>query len=197
MSAWDRNLLRHFPKPKKSLNWSTRSAENPYQTYQRLTNYLRTLQFLDLRRTIVIFRGVWKIENVELAGYFSIQNVPEWSKVYGDIELSAHPRGEIEDLVDALWLTEDIDGIINQFIRHLSRRILKLRIGLSRVVFYRGVWNKDDPSGIMAILIARERRGLLKIFYDARRKEKSWSLEPQAKPLDTNFFLDTLEKIKA
>lgn len=171
-------------------------AQNPYEAYQILQNNLKNLLFQDLRRTIVIFRGVWKIENVELAGYFSIQNAVEWRKVYGDIEISAYAKGDIEDIVDALWLTNDIEGIVDNFIGDLNRSISSLRIGLSQVVFYRGIWNKDDPAGIMAILLVGERRGLLRIFYDALRKQKSWDLEPMARPLDTNFLLDTLEQTK-
>jgi hypothetical protein len=165
-----------------------------FETRQVLASMLKNTLFQDLRKTIIIFRGVWKIENAELAGYFSIQNAPEWRKVYGDIEISAYPKGEIEDLVDALWLTTDVQGIIDHFIDDLNRGMSTLKIGLSQVVFYRGIWNKDDPTGIMAILLTGERRGLLRIFYEARRKEKSWDMEPMARPLDTSFLLDTLEK---
>jgi hypothetical protein len=173
-----------------------KSAQNLFEAYEILQNDLRNIQNQDLRRTIVIFRGVWKIEDIELAGYFSIHNSMEWRKVYGDIEISAYPKDDIEDIVDALWLTNDINGMIDKFIGNLYQDISKLRIAISQVVFCHGIWNKDDPAGIMAILLVGERRGLLRIFYDARRKEKSWDLEPMAKPLDTTFLLDTLEQTK-
>lgn len=137
---------------------------------------------------------MWNIKDVELAGYFSLHISRDWRKVYGDLEISAYPQGDIEDIVDAFWLMEDVTGIVGDFVKTFNRGISTLRIALSQMAFCEGIWNKDDPEAIKAIYITTERRGLLRLFYEARRKEEAWDMETFAKPLDTNFLLDTLEE---
>jgi hypothetical protein len=169
-------------------------AQNPYDALQILRGRLKNLISQDLRRVVVIFRGVWNIKDAELAGYFSLHIPDDWRKVYGDLEISAYPQGDIGDIVDALWLMEDVTEIVGDFVKTFNRGISTLRIALSQMAFCEGIWNKYDPEGIKAIYITSERRGLLRLFYEARRKEKAWDMEAFAKPLDTNFLLDTLEE---
>jgi hypothetical protein len=178
------NLARVFP------------AQNPLEATHAINEYLRSLQYQDLRKTFVIFRGLWEINGIKLAGYFSIQNNPEWRKVYGDLEIAAYAKGDFEDIVDALWVLQGLNGLIDKFIREFQRGIHNLCIGLSQAIFCRGIWTREDPSNIMAIYLIGARRSLLKIFYDALRKSKEPDVISKARPLDTRFLLDTLEENK-
>jgi hypothetical protein len=165
-------------------------AQNLYNALQILESKLKSLTFQDLHRTIIIFRGVWSIENVELAGYFSLHNPKEWREVYGDLEISAYGQ----DLADAFWLRNDAVEVISDFVKSLNRNVSSLRVAVNLIVFCKGLWNKHEPENLRVIYMVNEMRGLLSLFYVARRKEKNWDMETFARPLDTTFLLDTLEK---
>jgi len=169
-------------------------AHNPYNALQIVKRKLDSLIYPELRRVIVIFRGVWNINGITLAGYFSLNLHEDWRKVYGELEISAYPQGEIEDIVDAFWQLDNVSETVSDFVETLYRAVSSLRISLSQVMFYDGVWNRYEPEGIKAIYLTNERKGLLRLFYEARRKEKEWAMETFAKPLDTNFLLNTLEE---
>lgn len=186
-----------FDGPSKALGGSSQGeipAQNPYNALLTLRDRLETLTFQDLRRVIVIFRGVWHIKDIELAGYFSLHIPDDLRNIYGDLEIAAYPQGDIEDIVDAFWQMKNVTEIVTDFVRAFNRGISTLKIALYQIAFYQGIYNRYDPDGIRAIYISSERRGLLRLFYEARRKEKDWDMETFAKALDTKFLLDTLEE---
>jgi hypothetical protein len=178
------NLARVFP------------AQNPLEATHAIYEYLKSLQYQDLRKTFVIFRGLWEINEIKLAGYFSLQNNYEWRKVYGDLEIATYAKGTFEDIVDALWVLQGLNGLIDRFVNEFQRNIQNLSIGLSQAIFCRGIWTREDPSSIMAIYLTGARRSLLKIFYDALKKSKEPDVISKSRPLDTRFLLDTLEENK-
>lgn len=165
-------------------------AQNPFNALQVLENKLKKLDFQTLRRVIVIFRGIWIFDNIELAGYFSLHNPKEWRDVYGNIEISAYDK----DLVDVFLLKNDAVEVIGDFVKSLDRNTSNLKISVNHIVFCNGLYNRYEPENLRVIYMVNEMRGLLKLFYEARRKQKNWDMEAFAVPLDTNFFMDTLEK---
>jgi hypothetical protein len=188
-----------FSAPSEALGGTlsrTFPAQNPFEATNAIHEYLKSLQYPDLRKTLVVFRGSWDIDGTKLAGYFSIQNNLEWRRVYGDLEISAYAKGEVEDIVDALWLLQDSNGLIDRFMHDFHRHIQNLSIGLSQVVFCRGIWTREDPSNIMAIYLTGARRSLLRLFYDALRESKEPDVVSKARPLNTSFLLDILEENK-
>ena len=189
-----------FSAPSKALGGELARVvkeENPYVATQTLHEYLKEIPFEDSAKTIVIFRGIWEFNDTILGGYFSVQNNVEWRKVYGDIEISAYAKKDFEDLVDALWQTQDFSSIIPNFLRHLNRSTRESSLALSNVTFSRGIPTKEDPTNLMAVYLTGERRSLLGLFYSALRERKDRDVIIKAKPLATRFFINTLMEEEA
>ncbi|HJW97907.1 MAG TPA: hypothetical protein VJ529_02175 [Candidatus Bathyarchaeia archaeon] len=170
------------------------SAQDVGEAVNFAQNRVRALPVQDVARTIVVFRGLWSIAEVSLAGYFSVQNDRNRLNVYGDIEISAYPQGEIRDIVDALWRLDNVNALVNQFVTSFQMGIKNLHFRLSRAVFCHGLWSRNDPSNIMAIYLTGSRRNLLGLFYDALKRQECPGIIEKTGPLDTKFFLNTLSE---
>jgi hypothetical protein len=162
----------------------------------KVYDYVENLRITERLRTIIVFRGHWEIADIKLAGYFSVNNKFEWNSVYGDIEISAYSKGNISDIIDALWSLDERDAIISKFIHDFYDSIQTLRVRLSLIVFCFGVWSKDDLSNVMAFYLAGGRRNLLSVFYSALKESKVSEIIMKSKPLNTKFLLDTLKESK-
>jgi hypothetical protein len=167
-------------------------ATNPYEATDVLHRYLRTLPFGEVNETIIVFKGMWQFGEINLSGYFSVQNSKVWREVYGDIEISAYAKGEIEDIVDIFWNTQDMPTLIPKFLQDMKQSIQQTHIGLSQVTFSRGIPTEEDPTNLMAAYLVGERRSLLGIFYKARKKSMDPDVAAKSEPLSTTFFLNTL-----
>jgi hypothetical protein len=191
--AQDAEIWVHAPS--ESLGGSLKKtfpAENLYEVTEAVNGYLNTIPFDQLIETFIVFKGKWEFDNVALSGYFSVNNDAEWRKVYGDIEISAYAKAEFEDIVDAFWATQKMVTLIPMFVQTLQRGIEKTGLGISQVAFSRGIPTEEDPSNLMALYLVGERRGLLNVFYRARRKSMDPDIVAKAEPLNTFFFLKTL-----
>jgi len=191
--AQDAEIWVHAPS--ESLGGSLKKtfpAKNLYEATETVNGYLNTLPFDQLIETFIIFKGNWEFNDVALSGYFSINNDTEWRKVYGDIEVSAYAKGDFEDIVDAFWATQNMVALIPRFVQTLQKAIEKTGLGVSQVTFSRGIPTEEDPSNLMAVYLVGERRGLLSVFYKARRKSMDPDIVAKAEPLNTYFFLKTL-----
>jgi hypothetical protein len=173
---------------------TTIEISNLYADINSVYDYLLKLKASDRLRSIVLFRGIWEIGQIRLAGYFSVQNGSDWAGVYGDIEISAYSKGDIQDIVDALWKMEEVNGVLSSFVREFYSSVQNLRLKLSRIIFCRGLWSVEDPSCLMAIYLAGGRRNLLSLFYDSLREKKDSAVISKARPLNTKFLLDVLEE---
>jgi len=173
-------LIKEFPET------------NPYSAIDLVSRHLATLPPDQLIETIIVFRGTWAFEKYQMPGYFSVNNSREWRQVYGDIEISAYATGVYEDLVDAFWAEQDAASIVPKFIDSIDKSAQPTCLGLSQVTFSRGIPTEEDPSNLMSILLIGERRGLLGIFYRARRRSNDPEIVEKAEPLDTRFLLSTL-----
>lgn len=165
---------------------------NPYDALDALHRHLQTLPFGEVGETIIVFKGIWQFEGTSLEGYFSVQNAKSWREVYGDIEISAYARKEIEDIVDIFWQTQDMPTLIPRFLQDLKQTTQQLSMGLSLVSFSRGIPTEEDPTNLMAVYLVGERRGLLGIFYKARKRSLDPEVTAKSEPLSTTFFLNTL-----
>lgn len=181
--------------PSESLGGSRKKtfpATNLHEATEAVNGYLNTLPFDQLTETFIIFKGNWEFNNVALSGYFSINNNIEWRKVYGDVEVSTYAKGDFEDIVDAFWATQNMVTLIPMFVQTLQKGIERTGLGISQVTFSRGIPTEEDPSNLMAVYLVGERRGLLSVFYRARRKSMDPDIVAKAEPLNTFFFLKTL-----
>jgi len=188
-----------FNAPSEALGGSlakVAKSENPIEAANTLYEYFKELPYADIRKTIVIFRGNWEIDSLKIAGYFSIQNDSEWQSVYGDIEISAYAKGQIEDVVDILWSTSDAQGLLRNFVESIERGIKGFCIALSQITFSYGIPTSEDPSNLMAIYLIGERRALLRVFYRALRDSEDPIVVAKARPLDTRFLMDILAKAR-
>jgi hypothetical protein len=83
-----------------------------------------------------------------------MQNIPFIQSFLGDACMH----------VDGLWLTQDMPSLIPQFIHKIGQATRRTSIGLSQVTFSRGIPTREDPTDLMAVYLAGERRSLLGIF---------------------------------
>ena len=165
---------------------------NLYEDSEKLYQYLIGLPFTELTRSIVMFSGRWTFNNVELEGYFSVQNQDEWRKTYGDLTISTYAKGDYHDIVDGFWSLENARKIILDLIRSLAHPSTPLLVRPAQVSFSHGIYSDEDPTNLMAIYLSGERRSLLKIFYKALIASEDQSVVLKSKPLETKFLLDTL-----
>jgi len=165
---------------------------NLYENISTIYQFYKNLSILDLKRTITVFTGNWSFDNIELGGYFSVQNQEDWRKTYGDITISAYAKNGYVDLTDALWSLPEIREIILRFTKVFSIATKKLNIKLSQMSFSIGAYSNEDPTNLLALYLSGTRKNLLKIFYRALLKSGEKRILFKSKPLDTNFLIDIL-----
>lgn len=166
--------------------------ENLHADSETLYQYLLALPFSDLNKSIIIYSGKWVASEIELGGYFSVQNQEEWRKTYGDLTISAYARKEFEDLVDFLWALENARQTILEFVKTLARPKHSLSVRTAQISFSHGIYSDEDPTNLMALYLSGERRSLLRIFYKALLASNDAIITMKSKPLETRFLIETL-----
>jgi hypothetical protein len=70
----------------------------------------------------LLFRGVWKINEVKVPGYISVNNIDSSIRTYGDIELGSYSQGKFSDIVDLIWTDyKKVQFLVNDFISKFSK----------------------------------------------------------------------------
>jgi hypothetical protein len=69
---------------------------------------------------IITIKGAWRTDETPIAGYVTMSNDFDWRKTYGDIEIGAFAKGEITDVVEVFWKTEQkrqelVSDFMNKF----------------------------------------------------------------------------------
>jgi hypothetical protein len=170
----------------------TWSSTNAFEAINLVNDQLRKLKPEELANSIVTIRGIWSFDESRLDGYLTAYSGFDWRDAYGDIEISAYASKDYEDIVDALWATQDMSHLIPQFLDSFQKGIEKTEFTISQITFSRGILTEEDPSNLMAIYLLGERRGLIGIFYRARKKIGDPDVLSKSPPLSTKFFVQAL-----
>jgi hypothetical protein len=151
--------------------------------------------FEQLISTIIKIAGYWDIEGTQLAGFFAINNNPSWREVYRDIEIDAYGKGEIEDLVDAIWKCENAQGIVKAFVQALNASAKGQSITPHEVFFSIGVPSKSEVKNIRGILCP-SRRYMLDFFYSTLSEQGEMDVRDKLGPLNKRFFVGAVAENK-
>jgi hypothetical protein len=155
----------------------------------------RYYPFEQLISTVIQIDGYWDIEGNQLAGFFSINNNPSWREVYRDIEIDAYGKGEIEDLVDAIWKSENAQGIVKAIIQALNIASKGQTITPHEVFFSIGVPSKGEVKNMRGILCP-SRRYMLDFFYSTLSEQGEMDVRDKLGPLKQSFFTGTIAENK-
>jgi len=145
--------------------------------------------------TIIMINGIWDINGTKLAGFLSVNNDFAWRRVYRDIEIDAYGKGDIEDLVDALWKFEEIQSIVNKFIKKITLSASNQLAIPREIYFTTGVPVKGEPENLMAIHLP-DRRDLIEFFYSTLSKLGEAEIKDKMNPLDRTFFINAISEHK-
>ncbi|MGI0069929.1 MAG: hypothetical protein ACREAN_06720 [Nitrosopumilaceae archaeon] len=67
---------------------------------------------------IVNLRGVWVNGLTRIAGYMSTNNIDDWRRAYGDIELNVFSSEDTSDICDLFWQDEtQVESLVLNFIK--------------------------------------------------------------------------------
>jgi len=170
----------------------TVKTTDPYLAGEILEKFLSNLPYDEVSQSIVMLNGVWDFDDVKLGGYFSVNFSKVWRDVYHDIEIGAYAKKDFADLVDILWVTQDMESLSRKFIAALRKTAINRSLGLQTMFFSRGVPTEEDPTNLMGAYLHGERRGLLRIFYKALSKTKDPEVASRVPALNDTFFVKTL-----
>lgn len=144
-----------------------------------------------LLSTIIVINGIWDLNGIKLAGFISINNNYNWRRVYRDIEVDAYGRGDIEDLVDALWKREDVCEVVSKFVSRM-KMVEKEQLSKPRQIFLTsGVPVKGETENLMAIHL-KDRRDFIDFLYSTLRERGDPDIKDKMHPLDRDFFVNAL-----
>jgi len=153
----------------------------------------KRLSFENLLQTVIVFNGVWSLNGVDLAVFFSIQNNRRLRNIYRDIEIDAYGKKDIEDLVDALWQMEERSEIISRFVKSIKRGTKKSPMSISEVYFAHGVPVVGEVDNIMAVHFLSY-AGIVWFLYRTLAKDPDPSIASKVAPIRDRFFVNTLIK---
>jgi len=105
----------------------------------------------DLLYSIVLVKGIWHINQRSIVGHISINNAPEWRKMYSDIEVDGETHVQGEDFSDVVLNAPDMgEPWVNGFIKKLSEyRDTPAR--LSAIYFFDGPVTKAEIFNAKAV----------------------------------------------
>lgn len=168
-----------------------RKISDPFREIALLRGrFARTYRLDQLLSTVVKFNGVWDLNGIKLAGFLSINNNPAWRGVYRDIELDAYGRGDIEDLVDALWKRGDTKEIVSSFIKTIKLS-QKAQLRPHEIFFSVGVPVKGETENLVAFNLP-SRRNLISFLYSTLGKQGEQEIKDKMRPLDREFFVSAI-----
>src|SRR5208283_1611970 len=162
-------------RPSQALGGEQLSPEIKVTDFPRdmanLKHQLSQFTLEQLLSTVIQIEGYCDIEGKQIAGFFSINNNSSWRDVYRDIEIDAYGRGEIEDLVDAIWQVEiNAQGTVKQLIKSLDNAEINQNTVINEVFFSIGVPTIGDMRNLRAIHCSG-RRALIRFMYSTMATE--------------------------
>lgn len=168
---------------------------DPFREIALLRRLFTAYSFDQIIPSIIRINGVWDINGTKLAGFLSVNNNFTWRRVYRDIEMDAYGKGDIEDLVDALWKFEEISSIIDNFIKKMTLSAKNQSMEPREIYLTIGVPVKGEPENLMAIHFP-DKRDLIEFYYSTLSKLGEPEIKDKMNPLDKNFFISAISEHK-
>lgn len=170
---------------------------DPLRELARLRKFLakRNYPLDELLSSVIVINGVWDFNGIRLAGFLSINNNYSWRRVYRDVEMDAYGRGDIQDLVDALWKMDDIQSLIGKLVERISMAEEKQPVKPREISFTIGVPVKGETETLMAVHFLYK-RDLIDFFYKTLGKLGEESIKEKMRPLNSGFFISAISDHK-
>jgi hypothetical protein len=147
--------------------------------------------FEQLLSTVIVISGSWDLAGNKLAGFISVNNNPAWRRVYRDIEIDAHGSGDIEDLVDMLWKSENREGIISDFIKKIKASEKEQKLVPYEIFFSIGAPVKGEVESLMAVHF-NQRKALIDFLYSTASEKGDPDVRDKMPPLARDFFIGSI-----
>ncbi len=145
----------------------------------------------ELFSSIVVFNGVWNVDNTKLAGFISCNNNSVWKQAYHDIEIDAYGRGNIEDLMDVFLTNDEFVNIVQSFIGDISHAEVGQPMNPAIVYFSIGAPEFGEVEDLIAIHL-RDWREMVKFLYAKLRRSKAPWIKEKVVPIDRGFYVSSL-----
>ncbi len=184
-------------KRKEKFPKRTEKISDPLRELAVLRKFLSNRKYpLDeLLSSVIVVNGVWDFDGLRLAGFLSINNNYSWRRVYRDVEMDAYGRGDIQDLVDALWKMNNIQSMIDKLIERIDLVAEKQPVKPREIDFTIGVPVKGEPENLMAIHYLYD-RDLIEFYYYTLKKVGEEGILEKMRPLDRAFFISAISEHK-
>jgi hypothetical protein len=171
--------------------YMTKKISDPFRDIDLLRIQLEKYPLDRLLSTIIVINGVWDLDGLKLTGFLSVNNNSAWRRVYRDIEFDAYGKGDVEDLVDALWKRDDTSEIVSKFISRLSKLKKGQPLVPHRVFFSVGVPVNGETENVRAIHL-QDKRDLIDFFYSTLSEFGDPEIKEKMPPLDRAFFISAI-----
>jgi hypothetical protein len=192
------NIEEWYGFPSETLGGKRKQSieiTDPFRAIATLRKRLadRSYPLDELLSTVIVINGVWDLNGIKLAGFFSINNNSAWRRVYRDIEIDAYGRGDIEDLVDALWKRDDTSAIISSLVSKAKMTAKGQAVTPRDIFFTIGVPVKGEVENLMAVHF-QDRRRLIDFLYSTLSELGEQEIKEKMPPLDRSFFLSAISE---
>ena len=134
----------------------------------------KSLPFEDLFYSIILIKGIWHIDNRSIIGHISINNAPEWRKMYSDIEVDGETHVEGEDFADVTLRASDMGEVyVTQIVRNLSE-FKETLARLSAVYFFDGPMTRAEIFNAKSVYYQSEQDYVADVYasYKAELDDK-------------------------
>jgi len=143
----------------------------------------------------MIIYGDWSILDSNFEGFISINNEYSWRLAYQDIEIDAFGQKDQEDLVEILWMNENINYLIKDFLTTITSKKTDIYSRISEIYFSIGAPEFGNVENLMALHIPSWRTMVRFLYTQMHNDEDKWYRDRIA-PLNRSFFLRSLTEQK-
>jgi hypothetical protein len=159
-----------------------------------LSQKMQGLAVVDLFFSIIRFVGKWEGEGAEYEAYVSMSNAPNWSRVYGDVEVNVFPKGNVRDIVDIFYADKTtkrhlVDSFLDSF-SGFNDGIFKVK----GIYFALGVPSAEDFDLWRSAFVSSETR-LLEDAITALKATGDEEIRKWLAPYSVPFLVRNLREI--
>lgn len=128
---------------KQMIGPTLEGVNRPSEAIGRIADYFRGRDIEELINSIIVVRGVWKIDEFNFPGYVSINNNLGWRTTYSDIEVDGYTNLD-RDFANIVLDSKDMgEGFYGRLMEKLTD-IKHDAVKLAAVYFYDGPLSRSE-----------------------------------------------------
>jgi len=145
----------------------------------------------ELFSSIVMVTGTWDLDGMKLAGFISCNNEYSWHRAYFDVEIDAYGKGEVEDIIDALWAKNMIETVAISFTKEMKLAGAKQLAKPREIYFSIGAPEYGEVENLIALHL-QDWRDMIRFLYAKLRKEEELWIKNKVAPIDSGFYVSSI-----